>query len=320
VAASSGCGVGAGGWRGKDLSTQTIDWRMIDGQRLMDVLATPSIAARRVDLLLCRWSIERPIRIAWPENATEKEHAFFEQAREAWSGLVEGLVLETVVGGSPDIRVQFVADGDPAAPTGTADTVTDCIVDAGASAIAHEADRGRIASASIVMRRENVDWAGGTSPMSDEELLATALHELGHALGIAGHIGSRRSVMSVDRTAVRRAARKVLAGDGLHAPTLLALYTVPIGASVGAVGFDSRLRPSLDLLVDLAAREGWRGPFGRAGGDAAHVFWQTPSGAHPGVFTFQWTNGIRGKRDIDWRLSLSARSALGGVPSRDEAP
>lgn len=320
VAASSGCGVGAGGWRGNDLATQTIDWRGVDGQRLLDVLATPSIAARHVDLLLCRWSVDRPIRVAWPENATEKERVFFEQAAAAWSGLVEGLVLEAVVDGSPEIRVRFAEEGDPAAPSGTADTVADCIVDAGASAIAHEADRGRIVAASIVMRRENVDWAGGTSPMSDEEFLGTALHELGHALGLAGHIGSRGSVMSVERTAVRRATRKVLAGDGLRSPTLVALYTVPIGASVGGVGFDAKLRPSLELLVDLAAREGWRGPFGRAGGDAAHVFWQTPSGAHPGVFTFQWSNGIRGKREIDWRLSLSARSALGGVPERGAAP
>ncbi len=317
--AGLGCSTGGGGWRINELSARTIEWKGVKGQRLPDVLATPSIEARRVDLLLCRWRLDGPIRVAWPADANEQELAAFEQARAAWSSVVDGLELVTADATDADIRVVLVASDDENAPTGTADTVTDCIVDGGAAAFADPDDRGRIASALITMRRENVDWAGGTSPMTEEEFLAAVLHELGHALGIAGHIGSRSSVMSAERSKVKRVASRVRKGERLREPTLEALYTVPLGTVVGVVAFDARLRPSMDMLAELAARSGWRGPFGRAGGDTAHVFWQTPEGRHPGVFTFEWTNGIRGKRALDWRLSLSARAALdaaqrGGAP------
>lgn len=321
--AGLGCGVGTGGWKGKELSAQTVEWQEVKGQHLLDVLATPSIGPRRVDLLLCRWQTGVPIRVAWPANATERERVAFERARVAWSSVVEGLELvDAENDAETDIRVAIVGADDPLAPSGTADTVTDCVVDAGASALADPAERGRIVGASIVMRRENVDWAGATSPMSDDELLGTVLHELGHALGIAGHLGGwrARSVMSAELSAVRRVARRVAKGGKLEAPTMLALYTVPLGTGVGVTGFSSRLRPSLDALADLAAEEGWRGPFGRAGGDSAHVFWQTPGGSHPGVLTFEWSNGVRGKRALAWRLSVSARTALGAAADADSAP
>ncbi len=305
-----GCGANGGGWRARDLSMHTVDWKRVDGQRLGDVQATPSIAASGVDLLLCRWKVGPPIRIVWPDDASADELQAFEQARAAWSGLVDGLDLVTSTDADAEIRLSFVDDDDPAAPSGTADTVTDCVVDAGAHALANPADLGRIVAASIVMRRENVSWTGDTSPMSDEEFLGAVLHELGHALGLAGHIDSRRSVMSMERSAVRGAARRLQKGDPFREPTLEALYTVPLGTSVGRVGFRTALRPSLRLLAVAAAASDWRGPFGRAGGGTAHVFWQTPEGAHPGVFTFEWTSGVRGKRSLDWRLSLAARSAL----------
>jgi hypothetical protein len=318
---TAGCArSGLGGWQTRALSAQTIEWKQVSGQHLPDVLATPSIEARRVDLVLCRWQTGVPIRVAWPAAATDRELAAFEQARAAWSSVVDGLELVTTTDADADVHVTIVEPGDPAAPTGTADTVVDCTVSAGARALARRDERGRIVSSSIVLRRENIDWAGRASPMSDEEFLGMVLHELGHALGISGHVGSRGSVMSIELSSVRRAARRLEKGEGFRAPTLVALYSVPVGAVVGAVGFDSELRPSLDALAALAEESGWRGPFGRAGGDSAHVFWQTPDGAHPGVLTYEWTDGIRGKRSLDWRLNLSARSALDAVTPREPVP
>jgi hypothetical protein len=300
----------------KELSSQTVDWRNVDGQRLPDLYATPSIEARRVDLLLCRWRLGAPIRVAWPSDASETERAHFERARAAWSDVVEGLELVTSLEAEADIRLVLVEADDPSAPSGTADTVTDCIVDGGPAAFAEVEERGRIVSALITMRRENVDWAGGTTPMTDEEFLGAVIHELGHALGMSGHLTRGSSVMTVDRSNVRRAGRRVMAGEPLREPTLAALYAVPLGTVVGRVPFDPDLRPSINRLAELAAESGWRGPFGRAGGDAAHVFWQTDEGRHPGVFAFQWSDGIRGKRMLDWRLSLSARAALESARER----
>lgn len=306
----AGCGGGAGGWRAKALSARTVDWKRVDGQHLTDVLATPSIRARSVSLLLCRWRLDRPIRVAWPEDATESQRIAFEQARRAWSGVVEGLELVSAEGGAADVVVAFAEIDEHGAPKGTAETGTDCVVDGGATALADPAERGRIVSAQVMLRRANVDWTGRSSPMSDDEFLGAVLHELGHALGIAGHVGSRGSVMSVEISHVRRAARRLAAGEPFREPTLTALYTVPIGVDVGTVGFDPRLRPALDLLADLARRSGWQGPFGGAGDDSARVFWRTPDGRHPGIFTYEWTAGIRGRRALDWRLSLSARAAI----------
>jgi hypothetical protein len=173
--------------------------------------------------------------------------------------------------------------------------------------------------ASILLRRENVSWSGGTSPMSDDEFLGAVLHEIGHALGLSGHISDpiigRRSIMSADRDHVKRVARQVAKGEALREPTLEALYLVPIGSNVGRVGFDPDLRIALDGLAILARRDGWAGPFGRAGNDSAEVFWRTPEGDLPAVYTYHWPGGIRGKRELDWQLSLGARAALERVPS-----
>lgn len=310
----SGCGRGAGGWREKDLATTTVDWRSVKGQHLSDVLATPSIAPRGVDLLLCRWPADAPIRIGWPEDADDRELAAFERARAAWSGVVPGLSLVRAARDEAQITLDFVQAGDPNAPTGTADTVADCRVSAGRSALVDATERGRIVHASILLRRENVSWSGRTSPMSEDEFLGAVLHEIGHALGVAGHVSDpiigRRSVMSADRDRVKRVARRIAKGEALREPTLQALYLVPFDASVGRVGFDPELRPALDGLAELAEIEGWTGPFGRAGGDVAQVFWRTPDGDLPAVYTYLWSDAIRGKRQLDWMLSLEARASL----------
>jgi hypothetical protein len=150
------------------------------------------------------------------------------------------------------------------------------------------------------------------------------LHEIGHALGLAGHVSDpivgRKSVMSADRDRVKRVARKIAKGEALREPTLQALYLVPFDASVGRVGFDSELRPALDGLAELAELEGWAGPFGRAGGDVAQVFWRTPDGDLPAVYTYLWSDAIRGKRQLDWMLSLGARAALERLATLRAAP
>ena len=91
---------------------------------------------------------------------------------------------------------------------------------------------------------------------------------------------------------------------------MLARSFVPIGANVGVVGFDHELRDALRGLATLAEREGWPGPFGRAGGGTAEVFWRTDEGRELSIYTHEWADGIRGKRDLDWRISLAARRAL----------
>ena len=312
------CNRGGGGWRQQELAAQTIDWRGVKGQRLLDLYATPSIAPRRVDLLLCRWDITKgPIRISWPETASEIERAAFETAQRAWSEVVPGLVLEASAREDAQITFDFVTDDDPRVPEGTADAVADCRIDAGSEALAPLDERGHIVQASIVMRRDHVDWSGKRTPMKDDEIVGAVIHELGHALGIAGHItggwsgfSGRGSIMTADRDRVKRIGRRVAKGEPLNEPTLEALYLVPVGANVGVVGFDRALRDALAGLAMLARREGWAGPFGRAGGGTAEVFWRTEEGRELSIYTHEWADGIRGKRALDWRLSLSARQVL----------
>ena len=45
-------------------------------------------------------------------------------------------------------------------------------------------------------------------------------------------------------------------------------------------------------------------------GGTAEVFWRTDEGRELSIYTHEWADGIRGKRDLDWRLSLAARRAL----------
>ena len=109
--------------------------------------------------------------------------------------------------------------------------------------------------------------------LTEDELVGAALHELGHALGFAGHVSTPDSVMARTTDTVRRFGRDLRRGRGFSAPSLAALYAVPSGTVVGRVALAASSAALFDAVMKLAGSRGWQGPIVRAGDSAVSLSW-----------------------------------------------
>ena len=136
----------------------------------------------------------------------------------------------------------------------------------------------RLTGASIQLRRVTQDHLGREISLTLEEVVGTALHELGHALGYSGHASSGRTVMVRSIDDVRRAGRRLLAGEAFSDPTLRALYRVPSGTIVGRANLRAAASREIDAFLSLAPKLGLSGPFVNVGDDLARIAWKKPDG------------------------------------------
>ena len=84
--------------------------------------------------------------------------------------------------------------------------------------------------------------------------------------------------MGKDRSQLLRTGEHVRKGGNFRDATLAALYSVPSGTVVARLSLPEGLTEPIDRLLLIAAREGWRGPFLRAGDTEGLVSWRTRSG------------------------------------------
>lgn len=276
------CAPAAGGWDVRRVEQRHADLALPAGHRLGDLAPHFWIEADELVLFACRWSRERPV-LVWAHGATPAEGQLLARALAALEASVGGLQLElaatAATGGG--IAVAFedaTATGDPST-VGSGDAVADCRVDnAFAGARSGERLRAQLEAASVRIRRSRFDWLGRPVALDELELLATLLHELGHAIGYSSHARGGPTVMQVAPSEVRLRAQSVLRGAPLRDPTLAALYALPAGTVLRRDSLGPEAAATARVFAELAARSGWGQPLSRAGQDSAELWWRERSG------------------------------------------
>jgi len=168
-------------------------------------------------------------------------------------------------------------DGEAAAVDGEAAAVTRATA-AAVAALDAEIVYARIRLA----RRTPRDWRGRDRPLAAAELAGAAAHELGHALGLPGHVARSGSVMVRNREQVARIGASLLAGEPLREPVLRALYAAPSGHVVRRVPVSPVRTELTDTLAARARALGLRGPYVRTGDTSARIFYVPGPGQEAG--------------------------------------
>jgi len=252
-------------WDAARLEQHHPELTKLEGHRLADVRPFYWPAGDRLTLLLCRWPDAARIPVVLPRDATPDRRRRLEAALTAWEEAGLGIRFErTAALAAGGIEIELVPD----MLAWSANTEADCVVDPKGSG-----DRlpARMAYASIQLARD------------DPRLVGTALHELGHALGFQGHPRRGTSIMGKDKNRLLHTGVRVLKGEGFEDATLAALYAVPSGTVLARRTLPPGHTEPIDRLLAVAAREGWRGPFLRAGDTEGLVSWRDGRGREVGV-------------------------------------
>ena len=197
-------------------------------------------SAGEVELRSCRWSTESPIEVALAPGASAAEERVLDAALASLTEVGPGVRFQRARGGS--LRVRFVdgaitrADGSP----GTGRTVADCRLEPPTRLVAAQLE---------VARHTPPDWRGRTPALADDELAGALLHELAHALGVAGHAARGDELLAAAPEAARRASRRALEGERSRSPALAALYARPTGEVLARRPVEAWRTAELDRLA-----------------------------------------------------------------------
>jgi hypothetical protein len=263
----------------------------------------------RVELRSCRWTLEDPIGVSVAGSATPEDEHALDAALRAWQAALPGLRLPRAGAGAASIRVGFLdapvqrADGT----LGTGRTVADCRLDAaGASA-------ALVAASVEVSRRSPPDWRGRERALSPEERTGALVHELGHALGVAGHAAAADDPLSAGPEAARRAGARALAGEPVASASLAALYARAPGELLASAPVEEWRTVEVDRLAALARAHQLDGPYLRAGDAVGRIFWRDERGREWG---FLVAGLAQLARDPTQLLLLPEASTRGALPRR----
>jgi hypothetical protein len=244
-------------------------------------------------LFFCRWQRARPLQVSLPPDATARERELLERALLAWQQADLGLLFELAPDARGDIEIRFVRGR--AARAGS--TGADCLVEAPPEDEADALD-ARLVRASVHLRRHGWTTLGHERAFSDAEILGSAVHELGHALGYQGHArrGDAVMVRSVDR--VRRTGEELLAGAPFHDDALHALYALPSGVILRSVALPRGRTSAVDTVYARAVAAGWFGPVIRVGDTAARIHWKPPDRRPLGFVIRELPETLRDPREL----------------------
>lgn len=313
VAIFVGCVPARGGWDLDALASRHRAVALRSGSRLADVL--PHLLPDRdgATLFLCRWASELPIPVSLPAGASAAESLILQRALSAWEGAGLGVRFEVVLPGAGRLDIRFA---DPAGggwvPSGTGDTITDCaILDDFDVPPQLERVAAKLSFASIILRRHNSDALGRPVPMSGPELLGAAVHELGHALGFAGHVATGDSVMVASTERVRQVGARLLAGEPLIDESLSALYALPPGVVVGRVELSPEQTMLARRLAAAARKAQLSGPFSRVGDTSARLLWRGMPMKSVALEVEHWPAVVRGRRPLRFAPNAAGKSMLG---------
>jgi len=192
-------------------------------------------------------------------------------------------------------------------PKGTGDTIADCVLGSGGDS---ERVSARLEHASVLLRRSNTDLLDRRVPLTADELMGAALHELGHALGFSGHVAPGSSIMSQTTESVRHAGQRLNAGEPFHDATLLALYSVPSGSVVGTAPLSPDTASMFDRLAASAIRDELIGPLTRVGDRSARIFWRNQRGVPVSLRVLHWPGALDRSREIVFVANPTAQLRL----------
>lgn len=222
----------------------------------------------------CRWPTGSVVGVGVEGAPSSEEASDLDRALGAWSSAGLGLELRRVAPGQAHVLVVRFLD-EPLTR------------DAGALGIGiASADCRRRGPASFVLEQAEVkisrqvgpDWRGQMRPIAPDERLGALVHELGHALGFAGHRRAAEGPLVAAPEAIRRVGRRVRRGAGFDAPGLRALYALPSGTNLRRAALAAWQTDPLDAFLPLARGAALQGPWLRSGDRYARIFWRLPNG------------------------------------------
>lgn len=231
-------------------------------------------AAGEVRLFTCRWPRGATLGVSLDGGDSPEQQRALAAALVAWQDAGIGIRFRSAPAGKAQVHVHLVAGpleraGGRAA---AGRTEADCAIPDG------DPTRAHLVSASVAVSTVvGPDWRDHTRAASPAELAGTLLHELGHALGFAGHPAAD-DPMVLESDANRRFGRRILAGQPVRSPALSALYALPSGTVLAESAVARWRTAPVDRLLALAQAKGLEGPFAQSGDAAAAVFWREPSG------------------------------------------
>jgi hypothetical protein len=230
--------------------------------------ATPYLLPVHDELLFfwCRWPLDAPLRVSLPRDANQPERELLDKALRAWEGVVSGLRFEVVEGTTAPIRLRFRDSG----PEG-ARTAVDCEIEP-----PFEGEGpldARLVSAQIDLRRAERDPWGRPVDLAANELVGSAAHELGHALGLQGHAQGGRSILVRETAEVRRAGERIQDDKELREPAMAALYSLQTGTLLERRRLPKGATAATDAIAERALAQGEARAQIRVGDRAAAVRW-----------------------------------------------
>ena len=243
-------------------------------------------AAGRSTLFFCRWPDDAPIPVSLPPDATPEERRAIETALGAWQNAGLGIRFLPLADGAPAaIEIRFAED--PIETGGGRDT-GNAVVDCRIAPLSQQAAGGPVAGAQLAAARLRLarrTGGGMTKPraLTPAEQTGLVLHELGHALGFAGHVRRGDSVMTAEAERIPRFGQALLADAAFRDPALRALYRLPSGAVLASTPVERWRTDLVDRMGRLAEEHDLDGPYVRVGETAGRIFWRDAQGAEYGL-------------------------------------
>jgi hypothetical protein len=217
---------------------------------------------------VCHWPLDAPVRVSMPPDSNSHERELLEKALHAWEAVVKGLHFEVVEGTAP-LRMRFRDTG----PEG-ARTAVDCEV-AEPIAAGEQLD-ARLVSAQIDLHRAERDQWGKPIELAATQMLGSAAHELGHALGLQGHTQGGKTVMVRETYAIEKIGEKLndeKKPKPLQEPEVQALYSLPSGTVIERRALAPGATQAIDAMAQRARALGARRVTVRVGDRGAVVRW-----------------------------------------------
>jgi matrixin len=266
LALAAGCAKEA--WNAEQWASARPELSGRDVGRLGDVTPYLLPANDVLTFFVCHWTLDAPLRVSLPPDANSYERELLEKALRAWEVVLPGLHFEVAEGAAP-VRLRFRDTG----PEGARTTV-DCEV--APPAPGAETLRARLVSAQIDLRRGERDRWGRPIELAASELVGSAAHELGHALGLQGHAISGRTVMVRETDAIRKWGERLTdekKPKPLQEPAMQAIYSLPSGTVIERRALPPGSTRDVDAIAQRARAQGAERALVRVGDRGAAVRW-----------------------------------------------
>lgn len=296
----AGCVNPTGGWDVDALFEDLPALALLTDQRIGDLTPNPAWIDGRVIGVACRFDQKGTVRVhgrgaGWsPEWAAQAVGAIDRSVADVRIEVASGVEVAS------QIEVQSIEAPDADGPVGLGDTLALC--DVSPNEVGRV--RGRMIRAVIRLRRALPLPTGRVHQATEAEWIGALLHELGHALGFAGHAAVGDSLVCLEQSRLREIGRLAAAGESVPAPNLTALYQIEPGRELVQVGLTHSGEAALVAFESrLRERERRLGPalqiVSIAGDRQARLRWEWEGGLALAIDFPNWGKGLSDGAPLD---------------------